>query len=123
VLVDRLLSRGVVGPATNIRTDYHLLEAAGIVGVRDGGGLRHLMTVVKKDVVRDGLELLRTIFDADGATRETIGTFTSPAAAFVSPEQDREGLVVDRAVTEITDATVLELRREAQRAARNQEPF
>lgn len=34
VLVRALLNRGSVGPASNIASDYHLLEANGIVAVR-----------------------------------------------------------------------------------------
>lgn len=40
LLVEALIRDGKVGPATNIGTDYHLLEAAGIVTVDDSGGGR-----------------------------------------------------------------------------------
>ena len=37
VLVKKLLDRGQVGPATNISTDYHMLEASGVVCVEPYG--------------------------------------------------------------------------------------
>ena len=48
-LVRRLSERGYVGPATNIGTDYHLLEAQGIVSVQAQDDGRAFLRMVKPE--------------------------------------------------------------------------
>ena len=59
VLVRALLNRRSVGPASNISTDYHLLEAHGIVRVRDAANGRAYLELVKDEIVQGGLSWLR----------------------------------------------------------------
>jgi hypothetical protein len=120
VLVDRLLERGRVGPASNIATDYHLMEAAGIVRVEETpqGPFLH---VVRREIVTAGLGWLRQTFghgdDLDGLSLGAL----RPPRDFVSPERDRASLPDNGAADEIADSAILDLRKEAQRAARGEQ--
>ena len=60
VLVNALITRGRVGPASAIATDYPLVEAHGLVRVESAPGLRGraYLRLVKDDVVRDSLQTI-----------------------------------------------------------------
>jgi hypothetical protein len=117
VLVRALLSRGQVGPATNIGTDYHLLEAQGIVVVDGPPGGRAFLRMVKPEIVTDGLDWL------ERTTAGTTGGSDSPKllrspGVFVTPEQDRRALRDQGAADEVAQSMLLRLREEVQRATR-----
>lgn len=120
VLVGALLRRGHVGPASNIATDYHLLEAHGIVRV-DHGVDRPQLHLVKREVVEEGLSWLeRTAGGADeNFDPDTLGALRPPDS-FVSPEESRRMLQDNTAAIELFQSAVLELRKEAGRAARHE---
>jgi hypothetical protein len=123
VLVDRLLARGYVGPASNITTDYHLLESRGIVHVEDAGGGRSYLNVVKEDVVRSGLSWLEAAFARTASPSGAVdpGLLGSPLG-WTSPEASRARLgEAAGAAREVTESAVLQLRamiEEAQRVTR-----
>jgi hypothetical protein len=118
VLVDALVRRGRVGPATNIGTDYHLLEMAGVVAV-DTTGSRPYLDLVKPEIAEAGLEWIRRITDPTGTLAVDLA---QRPAAFVKPEdgrsEDSEG-----ATREIMVSSINELRKEMQRAARRDDPW
>ncbi|AVT41878.1 hypothetical protein C6W10_27930 [Plantactinospora sp. BB1] len=119
VLVDRLISRGRVGPATNIGTDYHLLEAAGVVTVEpqaDGPFLR----LVKPEIAKSGLEWIKRITDPAGDANVSL---SQRPTGFVKPEDSRLAAGEDPASQEILAASINELRKEMQRAARRDDPW
>ena len=62
-LVRRLVNNGRVGPATNIGTDYYLLEAAGVVAVEPFGDRAYLKLVKRGKIVESGLDWIRRITD------------------------------------------------------------
>jgi hypothetical protein len=117
-LVNALVKRGRVGPATNIGTDYHLLEAAGVVAVEEDGD-RAFLTLVKPEIAISGLEWIRKITDPSGAEGITL---SQRPAQFVKPEDSR-GEESDGASREIMVASINELRKEMQRAARRDDPW
>lgn len=123
VLVNALLQRGEVGPATNIGTDYHLLEAAGIVRVEPVGG-RSILRMVKSEIVSDGLDLLRRMVgdSSDDLDPMALGDLRPPRT-FLTPEADRLALSSDAATNELFGGAILRLREEAARAARHESPF
>lgn len=117
VLVRALVNQGQVGPATNIGTDYHLLEAQGIVMVDGPPGGRAFLRIVKPEIVKDGLDWLeRTTVGRTGGS-ESPKLLQSPGA-FVTPEQDRSALGDQGAADEVTRAMLLRLREEVQSATR-----
>ncbi len=120
VLVNALLRTGEVGPASNIGTDYHMLEAAGIVRV-DHDQSRPYLHLVKREVAEEGLEWLRRTSGSEegGFDPVSLGNLRPPDA-FVGPEENRVRLPDDAAATEVFHAAVLELRKEAGRAARHE---
>jgi hypothetical protein len=124
ILVNRLLERGWVGPATNIGTDYHLLEASGVVRVEPYGDTgRAFLRLLKGEIVAGGLDWLRAGFGSiPGAGSDSLPLRQTPGS-FVNPEADRASLPDEAATNEIMVATVLALREEAQRAARADSPF
>ena len=117
LLVRRLHEWGSVGPATNIGTDYHLLEAQGIVSVEPGGGDRAYLRMVKKEIVRDGLDWLDRTGGA-GTDRSVSPKLLRSPSEFVTPEQDRLGLSDQGATDEVMKGIVLSLREELQSATR-----
>jgi len=122
-LVAALLRNKVVGPVSNIVTDYHLAEAAGIVRVEETGNGRGLLHLVKEDIVRGGLDWLQA---SQGSAQGSDGLLlpkTAAPSSFDTPETDRRLLPDDAAANEITTAAILRLREEAQRAARRDDPF
>lgn len=122
LLVSRLYERGRVGPATNIGTDYHLLEAQGIVSVDSSHGGRAFLKMVKPEIVRDGLDWLeRTSGQGTGGV-ESLKLLRSPSQ-FVTPEQDRAALSDQGATDEIARSVILKLREELQSATRQDSVF
>lgn len=122
VLVRALHKRGSVGPATNIGTDYHLLEAQGIVAVEPGERGRSYLRMVKPEIVRDGLDWLERSSDLGGGGTVSPKLLRSPSE-FVTPEQDRVSLSDAAATDEIARAMVLRLREEVQSATRQDSVF
>lgn len=117
VLVRALVNRGQVGPATNIGTDYHLLEAQGIVTVDGPPGGRAFLRMVKPEIIKDGLDWL------ERTTAGSTGGSVSPKllrspGAFITPEQDRGALGDQGAADEVTRSMLLRLREEVQSATR-----
>lgn len=119
VLVNALVSRRRVGPATNIGTDYHLLKAAGVVTVEPGGGDRAFLRLVKPEIAEAGLQWIRKITDPGGTARLTR---SDTPATFIRPEEAR---TVDSqgAAHEVLVSSIHELRKEMQRAARRDDPW
>ena len=118
VLVNALINRGYVGPATNIQTDYHLLEAAGVVAVEPAGD-RALLRLVKPEIAQSGLEWIRRITDSSGTAGITL---SQRPTSFVKPEDARTEDSAG-AAREILVASINELRKEMQRAARRDDPW
>lgn len=119
VLVDRLINRGRIGPATNIGTDYHLLEAAGVVAVEPQGD-RAFLRLVKPEIAQAGLEWIKRITDPAGDASVTL---SQRPVGFVKPEDSRLDAGEDPASQEILAASINELRKEMQRAARRDDPW
>ena len=88
VLVGKLLDRWFVGPATNIGTDYHLVESAGIVPV-DPNTPRPYLRLVKEDIVRDALGWLRQIYGGDETLPQATLRLTNTPGTFVTPNKIR----------------------------------
>ena len=122
VLVSKLLNAGSVGPATNIGTDYHLLEAAGVVQVDELPNGRAFLKLIKEEIVRDGLDWLKASVGSMPGGSSSLKVENAPGL-FVTPEEDRSKLTDDAASDEITTSAILELRKEVQRAVRHESPF
>jgi hypothetical protein len=122
-LVGKLLDTGRVGPATNIGTDYLMLEGHGVVRVEPAGdtGMAYLR-VLKREIVEGGLDWLKAGFGAIPAGSASARLHQAPGS-FTSPEVDRASLPDEGAASEIMLSIVLDLRKEAQRAARADSPF
>ncbi|MDQ3688631.1 MAG: hypothetical protein M3406_01070 [Chloroflexota bacterium] len=124
VLVGSLIRNGSVGPATAIRTDYPLLEAQGIVRVREERTGRAYLELVQEDVARDALELLTMALgeDVSGKTESAIEALWVPGA-FVTPEMDRARLpeVPAGAEAEVLGSAIARLREETARRMRAEE--
>ncbi|MGO3327660.1 hypothetical protein [Gordonia sp. (in: high G+C Gram-positive bacteria)] len=118
-LVEALLRKGVVGPATNIKSDYHLLEAAGVVAVEPNDQGRAYLRLVKPEIAESALTWIRRITDTSGAADLTRG---ERPATFITPEDGRTAESLG-ASHEIMVASVEELRKEMQRAARRDDPW
>lgn len=83
-LVRALIRNRTVAPSTAAKTDYLLLQAAGIVRVDDYDERRGQMHLVKLDVAEDSLELLRAAVGGDESGPE--GTFWLPGSTgFTTP--------------------------------------
>jgi len=123
VLVEALLNRGSVGPATNIGTDYHSLEAAGIVRVNEVGSGRANLHLIKREIVEGSLSWLREIYGGSGGGHDLGLPSDLRSPTFVEPEQNR--LLRDQRTEadEIMESSLLELRRAAQRAARSEDAY
>lgn len=121
LLVERLISRGRVGPATNIGTDYHMLEMAGVVSVQDvTDDGRAFLQLVKPEIAEASLQWIRRITDVTGVEGMKLG---QTPAEFTTPEAARESLSASGAANEVMVSAVLELRKETQRAARRDDPW
>jgi hypothetical protein len=90
-IIDALLdeSRGTVGPATAIGTDYVLLEKAGIVKVIRSSNYpgRYYMTLIKDDTARRAREVL-TQGTVSGLDDSKLESLLSPNT-LTNPEQNR----------------------------------
>lgn len=120
VLTRALLNRGFVGPATNIATDYHLLEAAGIVSVETQSNGRGWLKLVKPEIIEGGLAWLESS-GGTGAGRQADLSELNPPSLFATPERDRAHLPSAGAAQEIANSVVLDIRKawkDAQRIAR-----
>jgi hypothetical protein len=120
-LVRRLIQDKTVRPTTAARTDYLLLEAAGIVRVERHGRLGQLH-LVKEDVAEDSLKLLRLAVAEEGDGRP--GELWLPGSTgFVTPERDRAALpeITPSAEAEVLESAVEELRSELERKFRGEE--
>ncbi|MFE9069219.1 hypothetical protein [Streptomyces violaceusniger] len=122
-IVRKLLNTGSVGPATNIGTDYHMLEAHGVVRVEEAAGGRAFLKLIKEDIVRDGLDWLHASLGSVPGESADVPKLEHVPGIFIHPERDRSMLPDDAASHEIVSSAVLELRKEAQRAVRHQSPF
>jgi hypothetical protein len=120
-LVNALINRKSVGPTTAARTEYRLLEGAGIVRAEDAGGGKAMLHLVKPDVAEESLELLRLALDEDPSQQaDSVDGLWIPGSA-VTPEQDRhkvsEPIGEQR---EIFQATIERLRDEIGQNARGE---
>lgn len=124
VLVDRLLRRGEVGPATAISTDYLLPESFGIVRTVPVGGGRSMLQMVKRDVIEDSLELLRVSLGTPvGGPPGAIDGLWLPGS-FESPEQQRRAIRdPDGYASELFDGVIRKLHDEAAKVTRDEELF
>jgi hypothetical protein len=125
VLVEALINRGRVGPTTSIKEDYPLLEAHGIVAVKEQSNGRAHLELVKKDVAEDSLELLRLALgeqDESGGDNPLEGLRLP--GTFTTPERDRANLpeIEPGSEAEVITATVDRLHQETQRKMRGEEP-
>jgi hypothetical protein len=123
VLVEALINRKVVGPATAIGRDYPLLEAKGIVRVEKVGE-RAYLHLVKEDVARDGLELLRLALrdsEAPPGAKNPLESLWLPGG-FRPPERTRAELpnLQPGVEAEVITSTVEELREQAAREMRRE---
>lgn len=123
-LVSALAGRGTVGPATDISTDYHLLEAQGIVAVRDAGDGRSYLDAVKTEIIEGGLAWLSAAAGGDtvgGGSAESVLGQLRPPQSFATPEASRVDVGDLGESDEITTSAVFalrKLRQEAQRVVR-----
>lgn len=116
-LVSAMINRGVVGPTTAAKTDYLLLESAGIVRARPTGSGRAYLDLVKDDVARESLELIERALEGDpqesGAS--SIDALWLPGS-YTTPERDRRLLPEIAGVThEILVSAVDDLRKAQER--------
>lgn len=126
VLVQALLRKGSVGPASNIASDYHLLEANGIVAVRSSNEApgRAYLELVKREIVEGGLSWIEASYGSGNGDGADLGSL-KPPTAWTSPEADRANLPDTGAAMEIAESTILRLRearKEAASAARYDVP-
>ncbi|OZE13462.1 hypothetical protein CH249_01320 [Rhodococcus sp. 05-2255-3B1] len=119
VLVQALLNRGQVGPASNIASDYHLLEANGIVAVSPASSApgRAYLQLVKREIVEGGLGWIKASYGGGDGSAADLGSL-QPPSNWTSPEADRTNLPDSGATNEIAESAVLRLR-EARKAAQS----
>jgi hypothetical protein len=119
VLVRSLLRNGSVGPASNIASDYHLLEANGIVSVRSAPEApgRAYLELVKRDIVEGGLGWLEASRGGSaGGTQADLGAL-KPPTEWSPPEADRANQPDTGAAVEIAESAILRLREAKKEAA------
>jgi len=86
ILLERLLERGKIGPATPIGRDYPLLEKLGIIKVEEAANYKNrFYMILNKDkdyVVKGALNILskQSILDAIGEITEMSGLFVAKRA-------------------------------------------
>lgn len=128
VLVQALLNRKVVGPATAIASDYPLIESHGIARVEPSSHHRGraYLRLIKEDVVRDSLDLLKAALGESGelgSEKEPLGTLWVPGT-YAVPERLRvQGQLRPGAEKEVFDAAIMELRKQAGRKIRLEELY
>jgi len=123
-LVRRLIQERTVNPSSAARTDYLLLEAAGVVRVEPlDDGRRGRLHLLKEDVARDSLEVLRAALGDDESPNA--GQLLLPGATmgFTTPERDRASLpdIQPGAEREALESAVEELRAELGREVRGED--
>jgi hypothetical protein len=92
-LVRALINKRAVGPTTAARTDYGLLEGAGIVRAEEVGGGQAMLHLVKDDVARESLDLLKLALEDDPSQQaDSVDRLWIPGSALMTPEQDRRRL-------------------------------
>jgi len=111
VLVDRLISRGEVGPATAIGSDYPLPLSRGIVSIvesRINPGRYH-MQLRKEDVAKSVLEILQqgTVLGTSG---EPNGELLGTGGQYQSPETLRVARKLPSKLQKATEELAFELR-------------
>jgi len=118
VLVRSLLTRGSVGPASNIASDYHLLEASGIVAVRasDDYPDRAYLELVKREIVEGGLGWLQAVHGSSSGGGAQLSEL-KPPTEWYSPEADRAHIPDHGAAKEIAESAILRLREARKEAA------
>lgn len=126
VLVRALLRNGTVGSASNISSDYHLLEANGIVAVRPDPSApsRAYLDLVKREVVEGGLGWIEASYGSGSGSGADLGSLRPPSD-WTSPEADRANQPDAGAALEIAESAILRLRearKEAESAARHDHP-
>jgi hypothetical protein len=121
-LVGALINRGSVGPTTAARRDYSRLEAAGIVRAENVGGGQAMLHLVKPEVARDSLDLLKLALDEDPSQgADSVEALWIPGSA-VLPEADRLRTPAPEGdERELIQSTVEELREHLQRRQRGEE--
>jgi hypothetical protein len=121
-LVTALINKRRVGPTTAARTEYGLLEGAGIVRAENVDGGMAMLHLVKSDVAEESLELLRLAVDEDPSQKaDSVESLWIPGSAMTTPEQDRHRLpqpVGDG--REIVQSTVERLRDEIGKRTRGE---
>jgi hypothetical protein len=121
-LVNALINKGAVGPTTAARREYGLLEAAGIVRAEETDGGKAMLHLVKEDVAKDSLELLKRALDEDPASHVTSADALWIPGTVTTPERDRNQLAAPQgAQRELIQSTVEELRSEIGRKVRGEE--
>jgi hypothetical protein len=124
-LVRKLITEGTVSPSSAARTDYLLLETAGVVGVeRLDDQRRARLHLLKEDVARDSLDLLRAALD--GGEAEAVGNLVLPGSAsamFTTPERDRAAIpeIQEGAEREALESVVENLRVDLGRKVRGED--
>ena len=98
-----------------------LLEAHGIVRVRETDHGRAYLELVKEEIVEGGLAWLQNSSTSAGTTDPTVNLLRAPGE-FTNPEQTRAGAGDLGAADEIARSAILELRKELQRATRQDRP-
>ncbi|MEX2374039.1 MAG: hypothetical protein WD942_00415, partial [Dehalococcoidia bacterium] len=83
-----------------------------------------ILEMVKEEIVRDSLDILRRLSgDDDGDFEPDALGELRPPRSFISPERDRLTISSDAASGELFTSAVFRLREEAARAARHDSPF
>ena len=121
-LVRALINKKSVGPTTAARTDYGLLEGAGIVRAEEVGGGQAMLHLVKEDVAKESLDLLSLALEDDPSQQaDSVDRLWIPGSALMTPEQDRRHL--DEPVgdgRDLVQSTVERLRTEIGQSTRGE---
>ena len=124
VLVNALIRKGEVGPATSVDRDYLLLQAKGIVTTEEMGDGRAMLRLIKRDVAEESLELLK---QALGESREeganSVDALWLPGTNYLTPEVDRSLTKAPKGdELDIISSTVEQLKRDIAQHLRAEEP-
>jgi hypothetical protein len=86
VLLDRLVNRSEIGPATAIGQDYKVLEFRRVIRLREAGRGMYFMTLLKKDIG----EIAQQVLLQGGATDQVLGAIPSASmTGYAGPEETR----------------------------------
>jgi hypothetical protein len=86
LLLGKLLRNGEIGPATAIGQDYQALEAERVVQIRDVGGGRYMMRLLKREIGEIALSVLQ---GGDGATKALETLPSAGMRSYTPPEVAR----------------------------------